>query len=249
MDSIPLFLQLWSLRREASTDPAATLHSVRSLGYDGVELAGDYGWSSDQWRALLDETGLKAVSAHVGLEALEADLAGRVAFHRTLGIERLIVPHLGEDFRTTDGYRDVARRLDTLGGKLAEEGLSIGSHNHDFEFAPLGDSGEPCGMEILLAETDAARVKFEFDAYWLEYAGRDALAFIRQHEDRVFSIHAKDLRKRDRADVPAGQGDVDFRNLLPLCVARDWPVIVEYEGENAPAAVREAAVFLRPLLG
>ena len=104
-------------------------------------------------------------------------------------------------------------------------------------------------MDILLADTDPALVGFEFDAYWLEYAGRDALDFIRRHADRVFAIHAKDLRKSDRADVPAGQGDVDFRRLVPMSAARGWPVIVEYEGADAPAAVRQPAGFLRHLLG
>ena len=104
-------------------------------------------------------------------------------------------------------------------------------------------------MDILLADTDPALVGFEFDTYWLEYAGRDARESVHRHADRVFAIHAKDLRKRDRADVPAGRGDVDFRAILPMATARDWPVIVEYEGADAPEAVRQAATFLRPLLG
>ena len=65
----------------------------------------------------------------------------------------------------------------------------------------------------------------------------------------MFLVHAKDLRKRDREDVPAGQGDVDFRALIPLCTAHDWPVIVEYEGANAVESVRQGASYLRPLLG
>ena len=249
MASPLLYLQLWSLRRETATDPAGTVRQVRALGYDGMELAGDFGWSTDQWRGMLDETGLTVVSAHKRLDALETDLAKTLDFHRALGCERLAVSSLPKEMQTTDGYRDAARRLDAVGRKLADEGFALGYHNHDFEFVALDGSGGPCGMDILLAETDRALVGFEFDAYWIEYAGHNALDFIRRHSDRVFAIHAKDLRKSDRADVPAGQGDVDFRGLLPLATAHGWPVIAEYEGADAADAVRQAAGFLRPLLG
>ncbi len=249
MATPPLYLQLWSLRHETATDPAGTLRQVKALGYDGVELAGDYGWSTDQWCERLDETGLTVVSAHTSLNALESDLTKTLDFHRALGCRRLAVSSLPKEMQTAAGYRDAARRFDAVGRKLAEEGFTLGYHNHDFEFAPLDGSGRECGMDVLLADTDPAAVGFEFDAYWLEYAGRNALEFIRRHADRVFAIHAKDLRKHDRADVPAGQGDVDFPALVPLGAAKDWPIIVEYEGADAPEAVRQAAAFLRPLLG
>ena len=243
-----LYLQLWSLRHATSTDPEGALRQVKSLGYDGVELAGEYGWTADKWRSVLDATGLKAISAHVGLDALESDLATKIAFHRALGIDRLVVPSLHKELQSPDGYREAARRLNVLGSKLKAEGFRLGYHNHDFEFAKLAGTNEG-GMDILLAGTDPALVHFECDAFWLEFAGRDAVEFIRQHGKRVFLVHAKDLRKRDRQDVPAGQGDVDFRTLIPLCTANDWPVVVEYEGADAVESVRQGAAYLRPLLG
>ena len=246
MASPLLYLQLWSLRHETATGPAGTVRRVREWGYDGVELAGDYGWSADRWRGILGETGLTVISAHTGLGALETDLAKTLDFHRALGCHRLAVSSLPREMQTTDGYHDAARRLNAVGQRLAAEGFALGYHNHDFEFTPLDGA---CGMDILLAETDPALVRFEFDTYWLEYAGHTAWQLIRRHRARVFAIHAKDLRKSDRADVPAGQGDVDFRGLLPLATAHGWPVIVEYEGADASDAVRQAAEFLRPLLG
>ena len=248
MNPSALYLQLWSLRHFASRDAEGALRRVKSLGYDGVELAGDYGWTADKWRAVLDDTGLRAISAHLGLDALEADLPAKIVFHRALSIERLVVPALNKDLQTADGYRQTARRLNALGSKVQAEGLQLGYHNHAFEFDPLAGT-DKIGMDILLAETDPALVHFEYDAFWLEYAGRNAVEFIRAQSRRVFLIHAKDLRKSDRQDVPAGQGDVDFRTLIPLCTANGWPVIVEYEGTDAAESVRQGAAYLRPLLG
>ena len=243
-----LFLQLYSLRHEIALDAEGTIRRVAGLGFDGVELAGDYGWPASRWQTVLDEAALTAVAAHAGLEALENDLPARVAFGRALGINTLVVPALCRALQNPAGYREAARRLNAVGRKLADEGFTLGYHNHAFEFDRLEPARPLCGMDLLLSETDPDLVHFEFDTFWLEYAGRNAVDFIRRHAARVFFIHAKDLRKRDREDVPAGAGDVDFPALLPLCCANSWQVILEYESDHALEAVRRGAAHLRPLL-
>jgi sugar phosphate isomerase/epimerase len=230
--NLPFALQLYSLRRETAGHAEAVLRQVPSLGYDSIELAGSYGWTPEQWRKLLDETGLTVVGAHHRLDDLEAQMP----FHRAIGNRRLVVPSLPKDL----DYRQAAQRLNTLGQRAKDEGFALYYHNHAFEL-------EDAGIDILLAETDPNLVAFEVDTYWVERAGRNALDFIQQHLPRIGMIHAKDYRKRDGANVPAGQGDVDFPAIVPLARENAWPVIVEYEGENALAAVAESARYLRAL--
>lgn len=243
-----LYLQLHSLRHEAAADAEGTVRLAPGLGFDGVELAGTYGWPAARWRALLAATGLTVIAAHVDLEILETELSSQLAFYRELGARRLVITALPRAPQSPARYRDGARRLNAIGRRLATEDFSLVYHNHSYEFEPLENGATLCGMDLLLAETDPALVRFEFDTFWLEFVGRDAVAFIRQHADRVAQIHAKDLRKHDRADVPAGEGDVDFRALVPLCSAHGWPVVLEYEGGHALAAVRQGARYLRGLL-
>lgn len=243
-----LYLQLHSLRREAAVDAEGTVRGVAALGFDGVELIGDYGWPVHRWQAVLAETGLSVVAAHTSLEALETtDLDPLLDFHRALGNHRLVVTALPRATQTAERYHDGARRLSKAGRHLVAEGFTLAYHNHDFEFQWTEDAGGRSGLEILLEETDPAAVGFEFDTFWLEFAGRDAAAFIRQHAARTRLIHARDLRKQGHRDVPAGQGDVDFASLLPLCVAHDWPAVLEYEGPDAVEGVRQGAGFLRSL--
>ena len=102
-------------------------------------------------------------------------------------------------------------------------------------------------MDILLRQTDPQAVFFEVDTYWVEKGGRDSRRFIEQQAVRIGMIHAKELRKRDGADVPAGLGDVDFKFILPLACQRNWPIVVEFEGENAVAAVTASARYLAGL--
>jgi sugar phosphate isomerase/epimerase len=246
MKTPKLSVQLYSLRRETQADAAGTVRKVPGLGYDGIELAGDYGWSADQWRKTLDETGLAVVGAHLGLEVIEKDIANAVKFQKALGNSRVIVPALPKELHTPDGYRQAAGRLNAVAAKLKGEGFSTLYHNHAFEFTKLGDGS--CGMTILLEAVDPALVKFEVDTYWVERGGEDARKFVADHAAQVGIIHAKELRKRDNADVPAGQGDVDFKNIIPMATKNQWPIVVEYEGENALESVRESAKYLRTLL-
>jgi sugar phosphate isomerase/epimerase len=221
-----LALQLYSLRRETAADPEHTLRLVPSLGFDSIELAGTYGWPAEKWSRLLAETGLSLVGAHCPLDEIQR----QSPFYRAIGLRRLIVPALPRGM----DYRQGARRLNEL---ARHSGFEIFYHNHAHDFADGG-------MEILLAECE---VKLELDTYWVERAGLRAHEFIRQHADRIGIIHAKDLRRRDNADVPAGQGDVDFRAIIPLARQRGWPIVVEYEGDNAIPAVAESARYLKSL--
>ena len=51
METPRLFLQLYSLRHEIAADAEGTIRRVAELGFDGVELAGDYGWTaSNRWQ-------------------------------------------------------------------------------------------------------------------------------------------------------------------------------------------------------
>src|SRR5438093_5962560 len=109
-----LSLQLYSLRREMTVDPESTLRRVPSLGYDGVELAGTYGWSAEKWKRLLEETGLKVVGAHAGLQSVETEWASEIEFQRFIGNNRLIVSSLPSEVRTPQGFRLAAQQLNAL---------------------------------------------------------------------------------------------------------------------------------------
>ncbi len=237
-----LAIQLYSLRRETKVDAAGTIRRVPSLGYDGVETAGTYDMTADQWIALLAETKLSVVGAHVGLQALETDWDRHTSFYRSINCPRLIVPSLPKELQTQAGFAEAAVRLNKLADKARAAGFSFHYHNHAFEFAKFDDG--TCGMDILLRNTDPSLLTFEVDTYWVERGGLNSRLFMEKNATRIGLIHAKELRKSDGADVAAGKGDVDFRAIIPMARNQKWPVVVEYEGENAEATVAESARYL-----
>ena len=239
-----LALQLHSLRHEAAVDAEAVVRSVPKLRFDSVETAGNYGWSADQWKNILAETKLRIVGAHAGLETLEKEWDAQTEFQRAIGNTRLVVPSLPKNLQTAEGYSEAARRLNALGERGRSAGFALLYHNHAYEFLPFTDGR--CGMDILLAETDPQLLSLEVDTYWVERGGRDSREFILQHVSRIGLLHAKEFC-RDGRDVPAGQGDVDWKVIVPLLRSRGCPIIVEYEADNAVEAVAASARYLREL--
>ena len=246
MQNPTLSLQLWSLRNETAVDPAATLRTVASLGFDGVELAGTYNLTALELKALLREAGLSVLGAHVALTDLENDPQAVFEYHRTVGNQRIIVPWLPQEFQNPAGFSEVAAKLTRLGVAAREAGFEFGYHNHDFEFKPL-ENGK-CGMEILLSETDPDLVRFEFDVFWLEKGGRNAVSFLEENAARTFLIHAKELDKVSGAETVIGRGSIDFPSIVDLARKQSWPIVVEFEGANAPDALKKGAAYIKSLL-
>lgn len=242
----PLALQLHSLREEDTDNPGGKLRRIRALGYRLIELAGYYGMPAQEWRYILDETGLTVVGAHVPLESLTRRFEEEVEFQHVIGNPRVVVPSLPQEYRVQDGFERAAQLLDRLGQRLSDHGIELLYHNHDFEFRVFDDGRT--GMDILFGRTDVDHVGFEVDVGWTETAGSSAVEFLKENATRVRALHLKEIRRRDGALVPIGQGDIDFPAIIPLAIKNGWPMIVEYEGGAASSAVKMSADHIRRIL-
>ena len=65
MRTLPIAIQVYSIREEAERDFTKTMQEVKKMGYDGVELAGLYGHTPEDIRDILKNIGLTPISAHV----------------------------------------------------------------------------------------------------------------------------------------------------------------------------------------
>jgi sugar phosphate isomerase/epimerase len=227
-----LGVQLYTLRSVMS-DPEATLGTVASLGYGEVELAGLYGLSPQALRGLLDDVGLRAPSTHVGLERFLPD-AREALFDEaeTLGHEWLVCPWTPEDRRTPDGYRQLADLFNEAGEAARDRGLSVGYHNHAFEFEPL--EGGSNGLQILLERGSPGLLSLQLDLFWAVDAGQDPLEWFAAHPGRWASVHAKD-RTVDGEMVSVGDGVLDFAELIDAGAAAGVRhVFVEHDQPTDP---------------
>ncbi|AIE84795.1 sugar phosphate isomerase/epimerase family protein [Fimbriimonas ginsengisoli] len=205
-----LSVQLYTLRDALSQDLPGTLAKVREIGLEYVELAGTYDRSADEWKALLAKNGLTASGSHIGIDALSSDLDAVIADAKTIGFKYVILPWIGNDVYA-DGWEKVAKRLEPIGRKLKEAGLTLAYHNHAFEF-------ENGGLDTFYTSADADLVKAQLDLAWVQIGGADPAAYIRKYAGRVPLVHLKDF---DPALTPqwrpAGEGKVDWDGVLAAC--------------------------------
>ncbi|MEM1060034.1 MAG: TIM barrel protein [Verrucomicrobiota bacterium] len=234
------------MRRETEQAAADTLRKLPGLGFGGVETAGTYGWSGTQWKELLEETGLKVIGAHIGLGDLEERLEEQLEWARAVDCTRIVVPSLPGTLHNKPGFHEAAERLNALAPKLQAAGIGLFYHNHAFEFSLLPDGG--CGMEILLQDCDPALVRFEVDSYWVEKGGLDSRDFIVSNAEKIGLLHAKEIDRQSGEETIVGQGDIEFEALCQLALKFDWPVVIEYEKEDALAAIASGAAHLKPFL-
>jgi sugar phosphate isomerase/epimerase len=241
MSDLSIGLQLYTVRDQTKDDFTGTIRRVAELGYTGVEFAGYGGLSSQEMKGLLAETGLQAVSSHVPFQAMEQDFAGQLQYCLDIGISFLVVPWLSEDWRTSGQVAQLGERLNEFGRRSLEHGITLGYHNHDFEFAQ-----KPGGtfFEHLLAATDPSLVKLELDTYWAAFAGVDPVAFIRQHAGRVRLVHLKDMSPA-RTFTEVGDGTLDIASYCQAAkevgvtwgfVENDAPVIPSLESAKRSLA-------------
>lgn len=241
-----LGIQLYTLRDLLQRDFEGTVAQLAKIGYREVEFAGLYGQPATDLRKVLDRHHLSAPSGHCDIGAITTKLDQTIAEARTLGHRYVVVAWIPDEVRTPDGYASVADTFNRAGEELKKAGLTLGYHNHAFEFQPL--EGERCGYDILLQRTEPELVTMELDLFWIRQAGRDALEYFSRHEGRFRMVHVKDM-SADGAMVDVGQGAMDWPVLLAAAEkAGVKHRFVEHDEPGDPIAfARTSYAYLRRL--
>lgn len=203
---------------------------MSEIGYREVELAGLFGRTPDQFRALLDSNRLRAIGGHQWTAPLfggsdaratldEAETLGlRYSGASVLTLPQGIVPGIGEP-QTADLYKRLSQLANEWGAAAAERGIRFYIHNHFWEFGTDPATGKVL-YEIYLEETDPELVFFELDLFWITFAGTDPLDYLIGNEHRFPLFHVKDGNPSpaggvfDAGFTDLGEGVVDFQRIF-----------------------------------
>jgi sugar phosphate isomerase/epimerase len=190
--SIPVGLELYSVRDALQKDPEGTVRAVAQMGYQCVEFYAPYfEWSltqTKQMRKLLDDLGIHCYSTHNSEDYFSDDVIQRTRdFNKILGCKYVVLAH-ADPKPGPDGWKGVADELNAAADKLEPSGLKVGYHNHQAEFTP---SGGQRPMEILAKNTKPS-VALQLDIGTCLEAGGDPVAWIKANPGRIRSIHCKD---------------------------------------------------------
>ena len=247
-------VQLYTLRNQLAIELEDSLEELAEIGYTRVEHAGFVGRTAAQFRAALDNAGLRATSGHVGIpQPFDADTWKRALEEAAVVGNKFIVhPFFGLDENgvITSGarYRRLAEDLNRAGEMARRAGLSLGYHNHHLEFVRQ-DGGDRTGFDILTAGTDPRLVHLEVDLYWAWRGAADPVDLINRHRGRIRQVHVKDMAVDTASFTNApfadlGTGLIDFGRIFRH--AREAG-LVEYivERDDAGSPPRSPADALR----
>lgn len=240
-------LQLYTVRDETQRDFAATLQKVAEIGYDGVEFAGYGGLPAPAMQKLLDQTGLQAVSTHVSLYDLTDErLDSSLAYCRTIGCPTLVVPWIPPEWAAFDNLQTLATRLDEIGQRCLDAGITFAYHNHEFEFTNINGR---IWLDYLLAATDPALLKIELDVYWAAHSNQNPLFLLQKLGKRAALIHVKDMTAEGTM-TEVGQGNLNIRDIIDFARKQGIWSIVEHDEPTLPSlqSAQISLAYLRSLV-
>jgi sugar phosphate isomerase/epimerase len=237
--SIPVGLELYSVRDELKRDPEGTVRAVAQMGYQGVEFYAPYfDWTEQQtkqMRKLLDDLGIRCFSTHNSEEYLHPENIQKASDRNLILGSKYAVQASSKPQTSLEGWKTVADGLNAAAEHLEPAGLKAGYHNHQPEFTPI-EGKRP--IEVLAKETKPS-IMLQLDIGTCLEAGSDPVAWIRANPGRIRSMHCKDWSPDPAKgySVLFGEGTADFKNIFTAgeSVGGVEYYLIEQEGSRFPA--------------
>lgn len=238
MNTPTLGIQLYTLRDYCADAKGLdeTLGFVKEIGSDLVQISGigkDEPIPAEKQKELLEKYGLTCCVTHTPFDRIINDTDRVIEEHKLINCRCVGLGAMAEEYRgTVENVDKLLSQLEPALQKLKAAGMTFNYHNHDFEFKPL-DNGELI-MDYLIEHTDPEVFHFTPDVAWIDFAGKDPVAYLKKMSGRVDVCHLKDYAIIDgeRKFVTLGEGAVDLPACYAACKELDIPYIVyEQDGD------------------
>ncbi len=225
-------LEMWSGHVEPPRQPRRSREALREwrLGADLDEFR--------RARRALDAKGIHLSAFNISIRSDWTDAEIDRAFRMARA--------LGTDLITSSSNVSTAARIDPF---ARQYGIRVGFHNHarirPDEFATPADFRK--GIDGF-----SGYLGINLDTGHFTAAGLDALEFLREEHERIYSLHMKDRTKDGGPRVPFGEGDTPLREILLLLRDEGWkiPAHVEfaYPAADRVEATRRNFDWMRDVL-
>jgi sugar phosphate isomerase/epimerase len=214
--TIPVGLEMYSVRDSLKKDPEGTVRAVAQMGYQGVEFYAPYfDWTESQtkqMRKFLDDLGIRCFSTHNNEAYLSSANISRTRDMNLILGSKYVVQASTTPKTRLDEWKPVADGLNSAAEKLEAAGLKVGYHNHQPEFTAI-EGRRP--IEILAQNTKPS-IMLQLDVGTCLDAGSDPVAWIKANPGRIRSLHCKDWSPQAGKGfaVLFGEGAADWKNIF-----------------------------------
>ena len=240
-------VQLFAVRDLFAKDALSVFHQLKDLGYIGVEGYGPLSIPPDNLNNYLLETGLKLAGWHIPFELLLNDnLQPTIDYLKNINNKYVIVPWLSPEYSgNIDSWRRTAEKFNELSKILKNEGMTLGYHNHDFEFNTI--DGKLLFTEFF--DNTDPDIVVQMDNGNAMSGNGDVMTLIKKYPGRFKSVHLKPYSAKDGYSSIIGEDDTDWKTLLHWY--RDFGgtehYIVEYEDEKTHPQIVGVELCLKAL--
>jgi len=214
--TIPVGLDLYSVREGLKKDLEGTVRAVGQMGYKCVEFYAPYfEWSEAQtkhMRKLLDDLGVRCYSTHNDEKYFSAENISRARDMNLILGTKYMVQSWSDPKTNIEAWKAVADNLNSAADILGPSGIIPGYHNHDAEWKPI-NGVRP--MEVIAKNTKPS-IMLQLDVGTCLEAGADPVAWIRSNPGRIHSLHLKDWSSDPAKGykVLFGEGDAKWKDIF-----------------------------------
>lgn len=251
--SLPVGLQLYTVRELLAKDFDGALVQLKAAGIQDTEAAGYYNRTAAEFKKSLDNAGLTIGSTHHPLNQLLGHEDYFIEYAHDLGLEYIVCPslrhrdpHAKGDLKLDD-YRWACDQLNRIGESVKKAGMTFGYHNHRAEFE--SENGVIYYDEMLKL-CDPELVVFEMDCGWVYAAGVNPVKYLEESPERFPLLHVKDMLVEPNGVVHSpvmGKGRLNIPAVLRAATGlkRYYIEQEEFIGVDPMEAVREDAAYMR----
>ena len=154
---------------------------------------------------------------------------------------------LGVGILTASSTLTVVDRVDREAQKAR---IKVGFHGHSDVKHPNEFSTPETFEKAMAGHSPYINVNLDIGHFFA--AGFDPVDFIGKHHERIVTLHLKDRKKDNGANMPFGQGDTPIKPVLQLLEKNkfDIPANIEYEykGADTLAEVKKCFEYCRESL-
>lgn len=256
--TMPLGVQLYSVRDYAAKDFAGTLEKIAKIGFKYVEPAGFFNIRPSMFRRVCSDLGLSIVSSHSPWVTNPDVLGEAMDLADDLGLKTIVTGWGPDAFKDLDAIKATAENVSKIASRLAENGYTLFQHNHYWEFERLEDGR----VKYDVFHELCPEVKYEIDCFWSTNKGTEnPVEMLKPFVKDAILLHMKDGICRQNAQnagmkdglldmkidlLPLGRGDLPIKELVETATEAK-AVIVELDycdSVEMMAALEESYRFM-----
>ncbi len=218
-----LGIQLYTIRDDMAKDPGGTVTKLKEMGYTNIEHAGYenrkfYGYSVEDTKGFLNDTGIAMLSGHSFLGAKQWDKSKNdftddwkytIEDAAAVGMKYVISPGLDESLCTNmDNFKWYMDLFNKTGELCKKAGITFAYHNESYEFNHKLDN--TVLYDLFLKLTDHSVVAQQIDIGNMYETGGRAMDYLKRYPGRFNLMHVKDEIKK----ASTGQNDSAYESTI-----------------------------------